>query len=217
MFTGIIEEVGTVQGTRFLENRAEISIRARTVTEDLNIGASIAVNGVCLTAVDFSQQGFVADVSPETLQVTNLRTCQAGTPVNLERALRVSDRLDGHIVQGHVDDTATLLGIEPQGETILLRMSMPENISRYIVPKGSITVDGISLTVNACDADSFRCMIIPHTLQHTNLRFRQAGDSVNLESDVIGRYVEHLLPSTQDNSPHQTTLDMELLRKHGWV
>ncbi len=216
MFTGIIEEVGVIQTLRLLGNRASLSIKAHTVPDELKVGDSIAVNGVCLTATEVSKTSFSADVSRETLRVTNLGNLQTGSRVNLERALRVSDRLDGHLVQGHVDDTTKILGMQRDGDTIILSIAMPETIRRYIVPKGSIAVDGISLTVNVCDEKKFTCTLLPHTVQQTNLSVRKVGDIVNLESDIIGRYVENLMHYTQDDSINKSTIDMELLKKHGW-
>lgn len=217
MFTGIIEEVGVVQTVKLLGNRACISIEAYLVVEDLNIGDSIAVNGACLTATAVSRTSFSADVSRETLQVTNLVSLGPKSRVNLERALRVSDRLGGHLVQGHVDETAKILAMQKDGDTVILTVSVPERLRRYIVTKGSIAVDGISLTVNACDDTHFTCTIIPYTIEQTNLRFRKVGDIVNLESDIIGRYVEKLMGFSQDD-PQTTrrTIDYEMLKDYGW-
>jgi len=216
MFTGIIEEIGTIQTIRQLGNRASLTIVAHIVPDDLEIGDSIAVNGACLTATEISSNSFSADVSPETLRVTNLGTLCAGARVNLERALRVSDRLHGHLVQGHVDDTARILVIRQDGDTLILTISIPESIRQYIVTKGSIAVDGISLTINACDDKRFTCTIIPHTVKRTTLGFRKAGDVVNLESDIIGRYVEQLMRYRQDDCTEKRTIDMNMLREYGW-
>jgi riboflavin synthase len=216
MFTGIIEEVGVVQAVKFLGNRSIIRIEAYTVLEDLKIGDSIAVNGACLTATDVSKNAFSADVSQETLRVTNLGNLRPKSHVNLERALRVSDRLDGHLVQGHVDDTAKILSMQKAGYTFILSISVPESIRRYIVTKGSIAIDGISLTVNTCDDKRFTCTIIPHTVKQTNLRLRKVGDIVNLESDIIGRYVERLMSSRQDVQQNKRIIDYNMLKEYGW-
>ena len=216
MFTGIIEEVGIVQAVKLLGNRAQIGVEAYTVLEDLKIGDSIAVNGVCLTATEVSQKAFWADISRETLRVTNLGNLHQKSHVNLERALRASERFDGHLVQGHIDDIARILAIQKDGDTLILSVSVPESIRRYIVTKGSIAIDGISLTVNACDDKYFTCTIIPHTVNQTTLRFRRVGDIVNLESDIIGRYVEKLMRYSQDVSHKARIIDYNMLKKYGW-
>jgi riboflavin synthase len=217
MFTGIIEELGSVKSITSTGNRAWLTISAKVVLEDLTVGDSIAVNGACLTATEVSPASFAADVSHETLRVTNLGSLQSGSPVNLERALRVSDRLDGHLVLGHVDDTARILAIEKKGDTFNVLLSIPESIRRYIVKKGSIAIDGISLTINAVDEKRFTCTIIPHTAQKTTIGLKKAGDFVNLEADIIGRYVENFLLSQHEASPQARGIDMTMLREHGWV
>ncbi len=216
MFTGIIEEVGVVQAIHLSGNQARIRIAVHTVLEDLKIGDSIAVNGACLTATEVSSNSFSADVSSETLRVTNLGTLHSGSRVNLERALRASDRLGGHLVQGHVDDTAKILAIRKDGDTLVFTISVPESIRQYIVTKGSIAVDGISLTINACNDKSFTCTIIPHTVQQTTLGFKKVGDIINLESDIIGRYVEKLMRYRQDSPAEKRVIDMEMLKEYGW-
>lgn len=217
MFTGIIEEIGVVQTFAMTGSHAQLSVTAQRVLTDLKIGDSIAVDGACLTATRVSATGFTADVSEETLHVTTLSALQPGARVNLERALRLSDRLGGHLVQGHVDHTAQILDLREHGATFLLTVSAPANIRQYIVRKGSIAIDGISLTVNQCDAASFTCMIIPHTIQQTTLQFKRPGDLVNLESDLIGRYVEQLMHSQTTPEPESHTFDIDILRKHGWI
>ena len=216
MFTGIIEEIGVVQAVKLLGNRACITIEAHTVLEDVKIGDSIAVNGVCLTATEVSKNALSADVSRETLRGTNLGSLRPKSLVNLERALRVSDRLDGHLVQGHVDDTAKILAMQKDGDTLILSVSVPESIRRYIVTKGSIAIDGISLTVNACDDKRFTCTIIPYTVKQTNLHFRKVGDIVNLESDIIGRYLEKLMRYRQDVPQSTRTINYTMLKEYGW-
>ena len=189
MFTGIVEELGR------LESRAgqRVRIAARTVIEDAKLGDSIAVNGCCLTVVDQGEHWWEADVSPETEQRTNLADLAEGDPVNLERPLRLSDRLGGHLVQGHVDAVAEVLEPVPD-----LRVAIPEGLGRYLVEKGSVTVDGVSLTVAALDANSFTVAVIPHTSEVTNLGRRRAGERVNLEVDVVAKYVESMLGGTAD-------------------
>ncbi len=217
MFTGIVEEVGSVETVKLLGNRARISIAAYLVVEDLKIGDSIAVNGTCLTATAVSKTSFSADVSRETLQVTNLGSLGPKFRVNLERALRVSDRLGGHFVQGHVDAAAKILAMQKDGDTLILTVSVPESIRRYLVTKGSISIDGISLTVNACDDKRFTCTILPHTLEQTNLSFRKVGDIVNLEGDIIGRYLEKLMLSRQDVPENTRPIDYDMLKEYGWT
>jgi riboflavin synthase len=217
MFTGIIEEIGTIQAVRQIGNRLTLSIAAHTILDDLKIGDSVAVNGSCLTATHVTATGFTADVSPETLRVTNLGLLRVGALVNLERALRLADRLHGHLVQGHVDATARLLARQPDGDTLVITIELPVSLRPYIVPKGSIAVDGISLTVNTCDAAKFRCTIIPHTVQQTTLHTKQAGAVVNLEGDLIGRYVENLMREREAGAQARAGLNMDTLREYGWT
>jgi riboflavin synthase len=193
MFTGIIEELGSV---RIIEERGEnarIVIAANVVTEGTIHGDSIAVNGVCLTALDIQPDSFAADVSRETLQRSTLGRLRPGVPVNLERAVTPATRLGGHIVQGHVDARGQFAGVEDLGESWTVRINYPKEIGRYLVFKGSVAVEGISLTIAALTEDFFEIAIIPKTWEVTNLSHLKAGDDVNLEVDVIGKYVEKLL------------------------
>ncbi|HEX2269725.1 MAG TPA: riboflavin synthase [Pyrinomonadaceae bacterium] len=193
MFTGIIEELGAVRSIEMRGENARIVIGARVVTEGTNHGDSIAVNGVCLTALDIQPDSFAADVSRETLARSTLGNLKPGTPVNLERAVTPATRLGGHIVQGHVDARGTFLGVEDHGESWTLRIGYPKEIGRYLVFKGSVTVEGISLTIAGLTDDHFEIAIIPKTWEVTNLSHLQPGDGVNLEVDVIAKYVERLL------------------------
>lgn len=195
MFTGIIEETGTIRKITTAADSARVEIAARTVLEGSRIGDSIAVNGACLTVVEISGQSFCADVSAETLRRTSLRQMRAGTRVNLERPLMPSSRLGGHIVQGHVDGTGEFLEARPEGNGYVVRIGFPAQLARYIVEKGSITVDGISLTVAALGETWFEIAVIPHTWQVTNLSALKRGDAVNLEVDIIARYVERMMQS----------------------
>ncbi len=189
MFTGIIEELGTVERTG-----ARLRVRCRAVLADLKTGSSIAVNGVCLTAVEVGVEGFVTDISSETLRVTNLSDLRTGSLVNLERALAAAGRLDGHWVQGHVDGTGEIAALGPVGsEHWRLRVRFPPELGRYIVVKGSIAIDGISLTVAALVGGELAVAVIPHTYQQTNLHRRRPGERVNLECDLLAKYVEKLL------------------------
>jgi len=199
MFTGIIEELGSL---RLVEKRGEdarIVIEARTVTEDSRAGDSIAVNGVCLTALDLQPDSFAADVSKETLLRSTLGTLSKGSPVNLERAVTPATRLGGHIVQGHVDARGRFLSVESHGESWTVRIAYPKEIARYLVFKGSVTVEGISLTIAALADDYFEIAVIPKTWEVTNFSHLKPGEEVNLEADVIAHYVERIL-TTSGNS-----------------
>jgi len=193
MFTGIIEELGHVRSIEQRGENAYIVIDARVVTEGTNHGDSIAVNGVCLTALDLHDDSFAADVSRETLLRSTLGNLQPGTPVNLERSVTPATRLGGHIVQGHVDARGQFVSVDDHGESWTVRIGFPPEIARYLVFKGSVAVEGISLTIANLADDYFEVAIIPKTWEVTNLSHLKPGDSVNLEVDVIGKYVERLL------------------------
>jgi riboflavin synthase len=194
MFTGIVEELGSVRSTTPNEGGARLEIACTTVLTDAELGSSIAVNGCCLTAVAFGDGWWAADAQRETLDRTTLGGLQTGDPVNLERPMRLADRLGGHLVQGHIDAVGTVAAREPRPDgSTLLTMAAPDPLLRYVVEKGSITVDGVSLTVATVDDASFSVALIPHTLAVTTLGTRQAGDGVNLEVDVLAKYVERLL------------------------
>ena len=195
MFTGIIEELGHVKLIEEHGENARIVISANVVTLDTKHGDSIAVNGVCLTALDITKDSFAADVSRETLQRSTLGRLKQGAPVNLERAVTPTTRLGGHIVQGHVDGRGKFLGIDSHGESWTLRIGYPDELSRYLVFKGSVSVEGISLTIADLTSEYFEIAIIPKTWEMTNLSSLTPGDEVNLEVDVIGKYVERLLSS----------------------
>lgn len=194
MFTGIVEELGRIKSIRTKGESLVLAVEAKAIMQDVKLGDSIAVNGVCLTVVEFDSVGFKADVMPETFRATSLAKLQPGSKVNLERAMAANGRFGGHIVQGHVDGTGTVVSRRPEANAIVyyIQPNKPE-ILRYIIPKGSITVDGISLTVGEVTESQFSLWIIPHTLDQTVLQDRQPGDIVNLECDVLGRYVEHFL------------------------
>ncbi|MGH3517897.1 MAG: riboflavin synthase [Haloechinothrix sp.] len=189
MFTGIVEEIGEVIGIEQVPNAARLSVSGPLVTTDTKHGDSIAVNGVCLTVVDVAGSTFTVDVVHETLQRSSLAKVHIGDRVNLERATAVGDRLGGHIMQGHVDGTGTYLSRDPYG---LTRFALPRGLSRYVVEKGSIAVDGVSLTVAALTDDEFAVALIPTTLEMTNLGTKTPGDLVNIEVDVLAKYVEKL-------------------------
>jgi riboflavin synthase len=201
VFTGIVEEVGEIVDVTPLEDSARLRIRGPLVTSDARPGDSIAVNGVCLTVVDPDEDGFAVDVMGETLRRSSLAGAAPGTTVNLERALAANARLGGHIVQGHVDGTATVTALEPSEHWTAIRFTTPRavdggvGLARYVVEKGSIAVDGVSLTVTGVDDDGFSVGLIPTTLAETTLGSREVGARVNLEVDVLAKYVERLLGS----------------------
>lgn len=193
MFTGIVETLGTVSALEDRTDAIRLRIDAPTVMADVSPGDSIAVNGVCLTVVDPDSRGFWADVMNETMQRSALGGLASGAAVNLERAVRVSDRLGGHIVQGHVDCTGVIASIDERDEWTIVRIDVPSTVTRYMVEKGSICVDGVSLTVVSVDDGGFTVSLIPTTLTHTTLGSRSVGDAVNIEVDVVAKYIERLL------------------------
>ncbi len=199
MFTGIVEELGRVRSITPNAGGARLVIEAQTVLGDAEVGASISVNGCCLTVVSFDEQSWAADAVIESLARTNLGALAAGDAVNLERPVRLADRLGGHIVQGHVDGVGVVRrrDAQPDGST-LITIDAPPEVMRYVVHKGSITVDGVSLTVAARDLDAFTIALIPHTLAVTTLGIREPGARVNLEADLIAKYVEQLMPSREE-------------------
>ena len=195
MFTGIVEELGTVEAVEEQEDALRLSIRAATVLEGTGLGDSISVNGCCLTVAATADGVWTADVMQETLDKTSLRGVRPGDRVNLERAVTADKRLGGHIVQGHVDGVGEIRRREPSEHWEVVEISLPDGLGRYLVDKGSVTVDGVSLTVVEAGDDSFTVSLIPETLARTTLGFRQAGDRVNLEADVLAKHVEKLLAS----------------------
>jgi riboflavin synthase len=193
MFTGIIEDLGEVRRWEKRAGAGVLTLAARLPMEEMKLGASIAVNGACLTIVDKTGSHFRVDVSPETIQRTNFGSLRRGDIVNLERPLRLSDRLGGHLVTGHVDGIGVAEKIRKQGKFIFYTFRVPPALDLQLVQKGSVAVDGISLTVNECEKGRFSVAVIPFTLKHTNLRDLGVGDKVNIETDLIGKYVQRLL------------------------
>nr|WP_320051046.1 riboflavin synthase [uncultured Desulfuromonas sp.] len=215
MFTGLIEDVGTIRELRHGASSVQLSVATSIPMTEIALGDSIAVNGICLTVIRFGNGAFVADVSPETLGCTNLGGLAPGSSVNLERALKLSDRLGGHLVSGHVDDVAIVTERRPDGNAIRFTFHLAPHTLRYVVPKGSITIDGISLTVNDVTDETFSVAIIPHSLEQTTLKNVQVGGRVNIETDIIARYVEKLLgqaPAAQGGS-----LTLEHLARNGFM
>jgi riboflavin synthase len=214
MFTGLVEELGRIRSVRSTGRSLHLTVGARRVLEGLKLGDSIAVNGVCLTVVRWGEDSFTADVVPETYEKTNLRELTPGAPVNLERTMALGDRFGGHIVQGHVDGTGTVLAMKPEEIAVWLTVGAPPEILRYLVPKGSVTVDGISLTVVDVAGDRFRVSLIPHTAAVTTMAHRKPGDRVNLEADVLAKYVERLLAGRLQETRRDIT--EEFLRENGF-
>ena len=215
MFTGLIEEVGVIQSFRLQGQTAVTEIQAQKVTAELHDGDSIAVNGTCLTVTGSNPRSFRAELSQETLARTNLGRVQPGDRVNLERPLLPTTRLGGHFVQGHVDGVARVTSIHADGQFALYEFRFPSELQSYIVEKGSIAVDGISLTVAKLDRQSFQVAIIPYTLNHTNLPERQVGDSVNLECDILAKYVE-ALSNRRKESEAKSPLTLQYLKDQGY-
>ena len=219
MFTGIIEGLGTISSIRPLGQGSRLAVEAGFELMGTKIGDSVAVNGACLTVVTISGKRFEADVSPETLEKTTFGQVKIGERVNLERALLLSSRVDGHLVSGHVDATGIIARREAAGNATLVTVEIPPEAARYIIPKGSVAVDGISLTVNQCDAGSFGVSIIPHTGLITTIGFKKVGDRVNIETDMIGKYVERFLTSgkAEEKEAKGGSVSMELLAKSGFL
>lgn len=213
MFTGVVEELGAVESLAVRAAGARLRVLCSLVTGDMRVGSSIAVNGVCLTAVDPRADSFTVDVAPETLRRSNLGGLRAGSRVNLERPLSASGRLDGHIVQGHVDATGEFLSAEPLGdENWWLRVRVPAELELYLVEKGSIAIDGISLTIAAIESGTVSVTIIPHTYRNTTLAGYRAGARLNLECDILAKHVEKLLRKLDI----KTGLTLEKLREQGY-
>jgi len=210
VFTGIIQGMGAVRRMTKKGEDAQLLIDAPLELEDVKIGDSVAVNGACLTVTAKSGHDFTADVSAETLKRTNLRALKTGDRVNLEKALRMSDFLSGHIVLGHVDGMGTIREKNIKSQSIIFGVEIEEGLSRYVVEKGSITIDGISLTVNSYEKNRFYVNVIPHTAQATTLGIRKVGDGVNIETDILGKYVEKFL------NPRKG-MDLNFLKDHGFV
>ncbi len=210
MFTGIIEEMGTVRRLNQSPNRCELELSASKVLEGTQIGDSIAVNGVCLTVIRLGEEHFTADVMPETLRRSNLGQLKPGSKVNLERAMAANGRFGGHIVAGHIDGTGKILAMQPEGNAVLVTISATPELLRYVVEKGSIAIDGISLTVAKVSHTDFTVSLIPHTGEETTLLKHRSGEIVNLETDIIGKYVEKLM------QPKSNGVTMELLQQNGF-
>ncbi|MBN1369250.1 MAG: riboflavin synthase [Dehalococcoidaceae bacterium] len=207
MFTGIVEETGTLE--RFNQN--QMSFNASIVMAGMETGGSIAVNGVCLTVTSFDHNGFTVEIMPETLKRSNLSLLKPGDRVNLERPLQLSKPLGGHFVQGHIDGTGTIKSINPVNGATIITVSAPGNIMRYVVEKGFIAIDGISLTVVDCTSEEFKLSIVGHSFKNTTLGFKKPGQAVNIEVDILAKYIEKML------KPDQSNLTLEYLSEHGFT
>lgn len=216
MFTGLIEEIGTTLSVVKSTKSAQLTIKASKVLEGTKLGDSISINGVCLTVTSYAQECFTADVMAETMRKSNLHLLNIGDEVHLERALRVSDRLGGHIVSGHIDGMGVIKSYEKEDNAVWITIETPSELLKYIIQKGSIAIDGISLTVAYVDKAVFKVSIIPHTKEVTTLLRKKAGNIVNLECDMIGKYVEKLL-KLSSSTPAKKNIDMAFLSEHGFV
>ena len=218
MFTGLIEELGIVSKIKLAADSAELSIKAKKVLEETRLGDSIAVNGVCLTVIRLGIREFTVDVMAETLTKTALAQLEPGREVNLERALQLSSRLGGHLVSGHVDDIGTIKRITAAGIAAIYEISISPSLSSFIIPKGSIAIDGISLTVVQAEKDFFSVSLIPHTSAQTTLGLRKVGDQVNLETDIIGKYIASLISnSPQKSQTTRNNISVNFLADHGFI
>jgi len=221
MFTGIIEGPGKIAAIRSSGQGNRVTIEADFLLDRTKIGDSISVSGACLTAVKIEDRRFEVDVSPETLNTTIFDQAKVGDRVNLERAMRFSDRIDGHLVSGHIDGTGIVKQREMLGNAVIVTIGAGESLTRYMIAKGSVAVDGISLTINHCDAGSFSVSIIPHTAQLTTIGIKNRGDRVNIETDMIGKYVERFLSGVSQTGNNQiatrSIIDQEYLIKTGFI
>lgn len=218
MFTGLVEELGRVRRIARGSQSVRLTVTASKVLGDVKLGDSIAVNGTCLTVVEYGEEWFTADVMPETVDSTALASLKIGDAVNLERTLRVGDRFGGHIVSGHIDGIGTILAKDARDNAIIVKIKTGSEVMRYIVKKGSIAIDGISLTVVEYDQDWFTVSLIPHSAAMTTLGLKKTGDVVNLEADVIGKYVEKLLGlHSADPQGKDTNVSMNFLQQHGFT
>ncbi len=216
MFTGLIEEIGIIEAIVNGEKSMKLSIKAKKILENTKIGDSISTNGVCLTVTDFTKNLFTVDVMPETMRKTNLGKLKNGSCVNLERALKVSDRLGGHIVSGHIDGTGRIKEYKDEDNATWVTVETKRDIIKYIIPKGSISIDGTSLTVVDVLDNSFRVSLIPITKKETILLTKKIGDEVNLECDIVGKYIERFL-KFEDNKNNKETIDMKFLMENGFL
>ncbi|MBX0357946.1 riboflavin synthase [Halobacillus sp. Nhm2S1] len=216
MFTGIVEEIGTLKSVKNKTEALEVNISAKEVLSDVKLGDSISVNGVCLTVTNYTGQTVSFDVMPETYRATNIHELQQGDPVNLERAMAAGGRFGGHLVSGHIDGTGRIVSKKPESNAVYYEIELPEELIHYFVYKGSIAVDGTSLTVFGVDDSKVTISLIPHTMEHTVLGAKGPGDSVNIECDMIGKYVAHFL-SGQNKEEPKSRLSKQFLSDNGFA
>jgi riboflavin synthase len=220
MFTGLIEEIGTLRSAQRKGESMVLTVSARKVLEDVKLGDSISVNGVCLTVISYDMSSVVFDVMPETFRHSTLRELKSGSPVNLERAMKAGGRFGGHIVQGHVDGTGIIKSKAKEANAVVFMIEPhTDDLLRPLVPQGSVTLDGISLTVIEVDrqAGTFSVSIIPHTLKQTVMEYKTAGDKVNIENDILGKYVDQLLAQRENRPAKRTGLSESVLRDNGFM
>ncbi|MGD9067597.1 MAG: riboflavin synthase, partial [Desulfobacterales bacterium] len=221
MFTGIIEGLGTIAGVRSSGQGKRMTVEADFSLDHTKIGDSISVNGACLTAVKIDGKRFEVDVSPETLQTTTFGKANVGERLNIERALRLSERIDGHLVSGHIDGTGIVKDRKILSNAIIVTIGVDASLTQYMIAKGSVAIDGISLTINKRESDSFSVSVIPHTARLTTIGFKNKGDRVNIETDMIGKYVERFISGRQgmsrENLPKQGSIDHAYLVKTGFI
>ena len=217
MFTGIIEETGTIQSVKRSQSSLTLEIAGSVIFDDLKIGDSVAVNGVCLTATTVGLQRFTADVMPESVKMTTLLNLSTGSKVNLERAMAANGRFGGHVVAGHVDGQGKIIGKDHVGNSIVFRITTDSDILQYVIYKGSITVDGASLTVSKVGTSWFEISIIPHTIGNTILQYASIGTTVNLETDIFGRYIEHFMKGSTKESDTTGKVTMDTLLSNGFL
>jgi riboflavin synthase len=218
VFTGIVEEIGLVKEVVYGSKSIKLTIKCEKIMDDVKIGDSIAVNGICLTVASLDNGVFTADVMPQTMRKTNLGSLRAGEKVNLERALRPVDRMGGHIVSGHIDGTGVILSKEKEDNAIWLEISAPSDILKYIVVRGSVALDGVSLTAAYVDENCFKVSLIPHTASVTILGSKKPGDRINIECDMLGKYVEKLMSfNPQRKKDEKESVTMDFLREHGFA
>lgn len=217
MFTGIVEETGSVKSINGNGDSYKITISCKKVLEDSKIGDSIAVNGVCLTVTDMTDSQFCADVMPETIHRSSLSSLKEGSTVNLERAMAAGGRFGGHIVSGHIDGTGTVAEIKKDSNAVWYTINCSKQLLRYIVEKGSVTLDGISLTVAYVDDSSFKVSVIPHTREVTNLTTKNVGSIINIENDIIGKYVEKLMLPASENETPKSRITADFLAENGFM
>lgn len=217
MFTGIVEEIGKIKAINGSQDSVEMVIKARKILDDVNLGDSISVNGVCLTVTEFTSDGFTVDVMPETVKSTSLRDLQRNDDVNLERAMSANGRFGGHIVSGHVDGIGKIVRKEPKGNAVYYEIEIPEELIQFMIYKGSVTVDGTSLTIFGLTKNTFTLSLIPHTLTETILRKKGVGDIVNIECDMLGKYVSQFMKRTIGNEKStESRITASFLEENGF-